>query len=382
MQLASQSAKLTDVYDMILISNQISSQHELIQASLSKITDLLGCQIASFFGLEPDQNLHLEAWVGDGFSPGQMTDPIRSNWLPITPDVRADHSTQHAEDLPIELKQKECDSALFKWVIVQDRPLGILAVYWKAGYRFAVEEITLVSALTDGLGLIVENARLRQAEENEATTQERHRLARDLHDSVTQSLHSLVLSSQNALKENRDPERLKRILRGLDTGARQALKEMRLLLFELRLTRSEEISLVDRLKNRLDEVEHRAGIQTELHVEPGLSWPKEWDTELYPLAMEALNNSLKHARASNVSLRFSSLQDIIQMEIQDDGIGFDLESVPQGGMGLKNFAERCQHLGAHLEIISSPSNGTTIRVKIREQSQKNFQTTLKEKADE
>ncbi|MCX6079078.1 MAG: histidine kinase [Chloroflexi bacterium] len=362
MQLAAQSSKLTGVYDLILVSGQMSDQYQLIQTSLVKLAALLCSQSVVFFRITHDQSLVLEASSGNGKNIGAT--PISSDWLPLTPDVCAELSTQQASGLPPELIQKDNDAALFKWVIVQGHPMGVLAAYWEAGYRFAVDDIALFGAMGDGLGLIVENARLRQTSANAATLQERHRLARNLHDSVTQSLHSLVLSSQTAMEETLDPVRLKRILKGLDTGARQALREMRLLLFELRLVPLDDAHLVDLLNNRLDSVEHRGGIQAELEVEPGTYWPKAWEINLYPLAIEALNNSLKHARASHVSIRFSNGEDRLLMEIRDNGLGFDLATVPPGGMGFIRMAEHCEHLGANLEIATSPSTGTSIRVRI------------------
>ena len=365
MKLAAQSSKLTGVYDLILSNGKSPGHAELIQTSLTKITSVLGCQATIYFSLDTEQKLTMEAWHGIGLNPEALAIPIRSDWLPATTDVRAHISIKDSIDLPAELKQENFDASLFKWVIVQYRPLGILAAYWSQNQSFAVEEIALFGALTDGLGLIVENARLRQVGVNEATLQERRRLARDLHDSVTQSLHSLVLSSQTALEETQNPDRLKRILRGLDTGARQALKEMRLLLFELRLAQIAKIKLIESLQNRLEAVEHRAGIQAELILDPGACWPKEWEADLYPLAMEALNNSLKHARATKVKIHFINTPQEMQIEIMDDGLGFDMNTLPPGGMGLKNMNERCQKIGAQLEIITHPSEGTIIRVKYK-----------------
>ncbi|MCX6080133.1 MAG: histidine kinase [Chloroflexi bacterium] len=365
MRLASQSSKMTGVYDLILVSGQASKPQDLLEASLSKILTVINCQTTLFLELNPNQELHIVASQGIDLDHDLTDLAFSSDWLPIAPDVCADISSHRIAGLPPELRLKGYEAALLKWVIVQDHPMGILAVYWKTEYSFAVEDIALFGALSDGLGLIMENARLRQIGADEATRQERRRLARDLHDSVTQSLHSLVLSSQSAMEETRDPERLKRILKGLDTGARQALKEMRLLLYELRLASPINSGLVELLSNRLDAVEHRAGIHAEIIVDPTASWPKEWELELYPLAMEALNNSLKHARASYVSVRLHGAHDHLQMEIQDNGLGFDLAAVPPGGMGMKNMAERCERLGAYFSIITSPSAGTTIQIKLK-----------------
>jgi signal transduction histidine kinase len=380
MQLASQSSKLSGLYDLILISSQTLTRTDLLMTSLKKITSVLYCRSTLYYQVDSNRMLHLDNFNGMVPAPDEYLQALSSDWLPMTSDVRAVQFSNPGPDIPSALKRQGCEAALYKWVIVHEHPLGVLAAFWEDEHPFPVEEIALFGALTDGLGLILENARLRQAMTNEATITERRRLARDLHDSVTQSLHSLVLNSQTAMEENTSPERLKRILKRLDTSARQALKEMRLLLFELRLVSLEETGLVELLTNRLEAVERRAGIHADLVIEPDAAWPRESEVQLYPLAIEALNNSLKHARANYVSVRLSGAGNNLLMEIQDDGVGFDPQAVQPGGMGLITMAERCQNLGARFEIIAKPAGGTTIRVKMMKRHTGSFKPVPTETA--
>ncbi len=367
-QLAEQSSKLSGLYDLILVGSTATSSDNLTDQLLDRIAATLDCRQILFIQLNEHKQLQIESFCGIGLDPKLLRRPFPSAWLPFSSDVRADPSTQRSIDLPAELRQENDAAALYKWVKVRDRNLGLLAVYWQAGHSFTVDEISLFSACTDGFGLVLENARLRQIIADSAFVQERRRLARDLHDSVTQSLNSLVLSSQTALDEHIDPQRLRRVLGRLDTSARQALKEMRLLLYEMRLASPDETGLLELLGNRLDAVERRAGIHAELLVSSDAAWPREWEAQLYPLTMEALNNSLKHAQARNVSLSFSGAWYNLQVEIRDDGQGFHPESLQSGGMGLKTMAERCETLGARFEIISKPSSGTIIRVKMQDKT--------------
>jgi signal transduction histidine kinase len=256
-------------------------------------------------------------------------------------------------------------ACMWKWVFVPDLQPALLGVFWHIPRNFAVEEIALFSALADILAVIDETARLRQASADRAIVQERRRLARDLHDSVTQSLHSLVLSAETAQQASvTKPEQLNRILGHLVNSGRQALREMRLLLFELRLVTPFDIGLVEALTRRLEAVEHRAGITAKISVSDGAIWPLRWEKQLYPVAMEALNNSLKHAHASLVEVRFQSAEGQFEMQIVDNGCGFDPQNNTSDGMGLVTMRERAESIHARLEVFSQPNQGTRISLLI------------------
>ena len=196
-----------------------------------------------------------------------------------------------------------------------------------------------------------------------AIMEERARLAREFHDSVTQSLHSLVLSADSANRAMQTkPEQLPVILQHLTFSATQALREMRLLLYEMR-PHSVNGSLLDLLALRLESVEKRASINADMAVTPqGLNWPQEWETDLYSIAVEALNNSLRHGQGNEVAISISENTGEFCMSIRDNGRGFDLQHVHHGGMGLPGMAERAANLGGRLEVVSHINEGTLITV--------------------
>ncbi|MEI7848307.1 MAG: histidine kinase [Chloroflexota bacterium] len=197
-----------------------------------------------------------------------------------------------------------------------------------------------------------------------AIMEERARLAREFHDSVTQSLHSLVLSSDSANRAMQTkPEQLPVILRHLTFSATQALREMRLLLYEMR-PHSVNGSLLDLLDLRLEAVEKRASINADIAITQGLYWPQEWETDLYSIAVEALNNSLRHGYGNEVTISISENAGEFCMSIGDNGRGFDLQHVHNGGMGLPGMAERAANLGGRLEVVSHIDEGTLITVLI------------------
>jgi signal transduction histidine kinase len=147
-----------------------------------------------------------------------------------------------------------------------------------------------------------------------------------------------------------------------ETG-QQALKEMRLMVYEMRPLALQQEGLVGALQRRLDAVEKRAGIQAQLLLPENLNLPPSLDEELYRITQEALNNSLKHAAARQVTVRVNQTRERVELEVVDDGNGFDLESIAGlGGMGISSMRERAARLGGSLIIQSTPGRGTRIKV--------------------
>lgn len=219
--------------------------------------------------------------------------------------------------------------------------------------------------------LIIENALLRRQAEQAAVLQERSRLARDLHDSVTQSLYSLTLLAEatRRLSDGGDIEQVRRVASRLGEIGQQALKEMRLLVYQLRPSVLRRVGLVRALGQRLETVERRAGVEARLVVEGDPDLPPMVEEQLYYLAQEALNNALKHAAAANVQVRIAAAGDGIRLEIADDGRGFGVDGVvSEGGFGLSSMRERAEKLGGNLMIDSVIGEGTTVTVVLNNQA--------------
>jgi len=199
-----------------------------------------------------------------------------------------------------------------------------------------------------------------------AAADERNRLARELHDSLTQTLYSLTLQAEAASRElaagttQQASEQLQTIRR----TAHQALGEMRALLFELRPPDLEAEGLVAALQERLEAVEARTGVIAELIVEGEETFPQDIEGELYRIAQEALNNVLKHAQAHAITLSLHQANDAIVLEVADDGRGFVMTSPPRSGMGLRSMEERAAHLGGTLTVRSALGAGTRVRVEV------------------
>lgn len=210
---------------------------------------------------------------------------------------------------------------------------------------------------------------LRQSELEKAVTAERSRLARELHDSVTQSLHSATLMAEagQRLAGAGDNERARGYLIRLGEISQQALKEMRLLVYELRPLALRGVGLVGALQQRLDAVERRSGLEVQLSSEDDLELPRNIEEELFRISMEALNNALKHANPTTVTVTLQKVESratpCIELAISDDGVGFDPESKKDvGGLGLISMQQRIENLGGKLDIISTPGEGTQVKV--------------------
>jgi len=209
---------------------------------------------------------------------------------------------------------------------------------------------------------------LRQSELEKAITAERSRLARDLHDSVTQSLHSSTLLAEagQRLAGSGDIERARGYLIRLGEISQQALREMRLLVYELRPLVLKEFGLVGALQQRLDAVERRSGVDVQLSIEEELELSESIEEELFRIAMEALNNALKHASPTRVTVALRKEEKrkmpCIELSIVDDGVGFDSDTKDdEGGLGLVSMQERIDKLGGELTILSTPGEGTQVK---------------------
>lgn len=204
-----------------------------------------------------------------------------------------------------------------------------------------------------------------QAEEL-AIANERTRLARDLHDSVAQTLYGLTLQSEAASRQLSagHTEAAQAYLKRIQGDAQQTLQETRLLIFELRPPVLESRGLAGALRERLDTVEARGGVELHLDLSEVRGLPPQVETGLYRVAQEALNNVARHAGATELTVRLGQSAEAVTLEITDNGCGFDRGAVVPGSLGLLGLEERVQQMNGRLAIDSTPGAGTTICVEV------------------
>lgn len=197
-----------------------------------------------------------------------------------------------------------------------------------------------------------------------AAQEERQRLARDLHDAVSQTLWtaSIVADILPALWE-RDQEKARKNLVQLKQLTRGALSEMRMLLLELRPNSMKDTSYEELLDHLAKATMSRKEIDIDVSIEQDIRLPNEPKMALYRIAQECLNNIIKHSKASKASIKVTQTAQELWMVIDDNGRGFDTSNVTEKGMGLSILGERAEAIQATLEITSRPGKGTTVFVR-------------------
>ncbi|MEA2576312.1 MAG: hypothetical protein QOH93_3610 [Chloroflexia bacterium] len=246
------------------------------------------------------------------------------------------------------------------------KPLGVLCSFCREDAESVEDEIDFLTAIADQAAVAVENARLFSEVQGKAALEERQRLARELHDSVSQAIFSISLHARTteALMDRGDQARLKETIGHISTVAQAAMAEMRALIFELRPESLATEGLVAALTKQAAALRARHGIQvlTELCAEPEL--PIETKEVLYRVAQEASHNTIKHANASTLTFGLARGEGHVTLLVVDDGLGFDASGQFPGHLGLQSMRERALRLGGSLDIHSAPGNGTTVRLRV------------------
>lgn len=251
---------------------------------------------------------------------------------------------------------------------------GVMHILWDTPHVFSDEEKYIYEALMRTFSAVIATRREFLAKEEArreterrardlAALEERTRLARELHDSVSQALYGIGLGARTAKAlMTRDPSRLQEPLDYVLSLAEAGLTEMRALIFELRPESLEQEGLISVLSKQAASLQTRHGIrvQTSFGEEPALS--VEVKESLYRIAREALHNTVKHAQASEVKLTLLRENGGYRLEMIDNGAGFDPQRDFRGHLGLKSMEERTRSLGGVWSIESAPGVGTRIEV--------------------
>lgn len=250
-------------------------------------------------------------------------------------------------------------------LILKDRVIGMLTLKRDIPNHFTEQHGRLALAVANQAAVAIENARLFEQAQDLAALMERQRLARELHDSVSQALYGIALGARTARTLlDRDPSRLAEPLDYVLALAEAGLTEMRSLIFALRPESLELEGLAAALTKQAASVRARHGIEVDLDLcdEPELTIERK--EALYRIAQEALHNIVKHAQASQVVLQLAWIDGRLVLRVQDNGLGFDPSQTFPGHLGLRSMRERVMKLGGTFQIESEPGRGTSIRAQM------------------
>ena len=348
--------------------------------SIDAILDAIsGCALAGTRTLAAWVKLadedHVAGWVGAAGVPGSFLGHLRSGAceaaarfidqealaarrVVVYADWRQQMERTLGSECPLNLPWQP---AAIARLLHRGEAVGLLTAIFREGEMPYAAETSFLAALADQAAIAAANARLLAAAREKVALRERQRLARELHDSASQSLFAIRAGAQMARERlGQDSAGIAQPIDYVIRLAEASQAEMRALIFELRPEALETEGLVAALNRQIDAVRAKQGIsaQTITSAEPEL--PIEVKQALYRVGREALWNAVKHARARRVDVRLEAYGDSVELEIADDGVGFDPNGSFPGHLGLRSMHERAIGAGGSLEVVSARGRGTRV----------------------
>jgi PAS domain S-box-containing protein len=359
----------------------LNSNHPL-SAILDRIVtqahELLGADACAIFLVQEKQS-QLVAQVSYGFG----EEELRQIRLPLTEENIAGFVTLHGLPVAItDLAQPPQDGEPHapdhrQWLlergyrallavplVIKDSVNGSLVLYYRNPHTAPPEAMDLAVTLGNQTALAIENERLHVQIERSAVAAERNRLARDLHDAVTQTLFAATMIADVLPRIwSRNEEEGRRRLGELRELTRGALAEMRTLLLELRPTKLIEVEIPELLRQLAEAIAGRARMPVHVHINGDAELPDDVKVAFYRIAQEALNNVAKHAQATEAHVTLDRQPTLFQLTVADNGVGFHFQTIKPEHLGLGIMRERAEDIGASLSVESQPDAGTAITVR-------------------
>ncbi len=245
---------------------------------------------------------------------------------------------------------------------LQQRLIGEIDLFFRSAVTLSDEETALLDALASHLASALEGLRAAALEREAAVGEERALLARELHDSIAQSLAFLKIQVQllRTAAQRGQPDKVRSIVDELDIGVRESINDVRELLVHFR-TRTNTDDIEQALQETLQKFEHQTGLPSRLEVHgEGLPLPADVQVQVLHVVQEALSNARKHAAAGHIALEVRK-GERWRFVVHDDGAGFEMGQVKgESHVGLKIMRERAARIGAEVAVVSAPGAGTTV----------------------
>lgn len=375
-------ASFTAVADSTTVDQSTDAMLRALAQTAAAVTEAEACavvivdeatQLISLFeaaGLPPEYGEAMaESWRRGVRSPSRQA--LEHQQLTVVTGAR-----QQGLDNPLYqplhsyLREATWDDMVIVPLDSHGRCLGVMQYYHRAGRVHDDEDRSFLTTLADQAAVAVANAALYAKSERDAAQLERQRLARELHDSVSQALFSMTLHARTAERQLASagvaPDApATTTVRRLAELTHGALAEMRALIFELRPGALAEEGLVTALIRQAAALTAREGVRIEVtgpNERPALEPSVE--EHLYRLTLEALNNAVKHARATRIGVAVNAGRTGLEIVVTDDGVGFDPALPRPGHLGQATMAERAAEIGADLRVVSAPGAGCTVTVQL------------------
>jgi two-component system, NarL family, sensor kinase len=386
--LLNKNRELAILYDIAGYLNHRIDVHEALQEVLARVTDLLNLQTGWVWLLNEQEQPYLAAaralppYLGEHHE--RMTgsclclDTFLSGYL----DGAANIDVLRCSRLKDAERNSDPSAMGLRFhasvpIYAGDTRLGVLNVASEDWRELKTEELQLLHIISDQIGLAIQRARLSaehtRAATRLATIEERNRLAREIHDTLAQGLAAITLQLEtaDALTQIR-PQRAQEAIQRALSLARSNLEEARRSVLDLRAAPLQNHTLPEALATLVtNNGQIDSALDIQFSVQSAASFPvlpARVEVALYRIAQEALENTRKHAHAQHVLLEICADENRVHMTIQDDGKGFDPETmarnVEQGHYGVAGMNERVKLLGGSFCIQSEPGEGTMIVVNV------------------
>jgi nitrate/nitrite-specific signal transduction histidine kinase len=369
-KVADRTRELAILNSIISVASHSLDIQEILKDALDKTVEQMGCEAGAAFRLESDPAIPLLV-THRGFERTTALD--LANIGPIishvnATDLQSTVATFEMEDFQGEKLSGHSARSRLQMLIyvplsIKGSNLGFFLLGKCERSPLSPEELSLLSSIGQQIGVAMENARLYEQAEQGAIAAERNRLARELHDAVTQTLFSANLIADVIPRIwKRNPEEGLHNLEELRQLTRGALAEMRTMLLEMRPESLERADIKSLITQLADAFIGRVRVPLNLEIHGDCELTHEVKIVFYRVAQEALNNIAKHSGARQVELHLECQPGQLNLCIKDDGLGFDPNTVSPGHMGIAIMRERASSIGASLNIESQIGQGTTVEL--------------------
>jgi PAS domain S-box-containing protein len=386
-------AIIDDVSDQIEIREALSTLHDisndlstiadlptLLNHALQRLNTVVDFQQAALMLVEDgEESVTIHPYLSPALPPEpkirrvpfSRVSSLQTVWerreVVYVPDIQTNETIQ-VDRVNVEMEWwagilKTARSLVSLPLVAGERKIGLLNILHDEANHYDIGEIELARTFANQLAIAIDNIRLNEQARLAAAANERSRIARELHDSVTQTLFTAsVLAQATPRLWDRDQGIARQNMEKLNVLIRGALAEMRSLLLELRSGELQNQTLGQLLGTLAEAGRVRTRAAISISIKGDRTMPDHVTLAFYRIAQEALNNTINHAEATQINMSLLEEPDRVELRIQDDGRGFDPRDIPAGHMGVSIMLERATQIGADLQIHSRPSQATEIVV--------------------